>query len=82
MTRFREHVTVSLFISRSLWDESEERVDACDTHDEQGKSPHNTIEQGVARMSQNYQRSEPSLTVHHALPIHLLLPASASVGER
>ena len=55
---------------RSLWDESEERVDARDTCDEQGESPHHIIAQGVGRMSQNQQRTEPSLAVHHALPIH------------
>ena len=61
---------LSPFIPRSLWDESEERVDACNTYDEQGESPHHIIEQGVGRMSQNQQRTEPSLAVHHALPIH------------
>ena len=60
-----------------------ERADACDTYDEQGESPQHIIAQGVGgRMSQNQRRSEPSLAVHHALPIHLLLPASASVGVR
>ena len=69
MTRFLEHV-IAIY-SRSLWDESEERADACDTYDEQGESPRHIIEQGVGgRVSHNQRRSKLSLAVHHALPIH------------